>query len=274
MTEKNTNLYRITAPYRRTLGTLLFFCLLGTSLVTANISLGSSGFPSYHNSSKITSMPGITASNDGQREKDKFGIDMLYPTKNGGQEWFINMANPKSDGRFNPQDMITKNPDGSWKLTSNKVRMYVYTTNGFNPNQFTSVSGQSKVAARGFMSSSQDWRDVEITGYVKLNSFTHNDNFVWFSRGGKHTESDHCQGSAYKGNLFYLGETQFSKEQWHVSYAKSPTTIAASPLKGKWIGFKFVMYNFAQQDGKTAVKLGLGRTNCRFQVGFCARRRL
>ena len=105
------------------------------------------------------------------------------------------------------------------------------------------------------MGSPNDWRDVEITGYVKLNQFKENDNFVWYARGGRHTDSDECQGSAYKGNLFYHGETQFSKEQWHVSYAKSPTIKATNPLSGKWIGFKFVVYNFLTDTGKPAVKL-------------------
>ena len=186
---------------------------------------------------------------------DRFGVDMLYPTKTTGQEWHLNMENPISDGRFNPQDQITRNPDGSWKMRSDQVRMSVYTSNGYNPHQVTSDSGHSVVAARGFMGAPDDWRDVEITGFVKLNQFTENDNFVWYTRGGKHTDSDHCQGSAYKGNLFYHGETQFSKEQWHVSYAKSPTIKATNPLSSKWIGFKFVVYNFVTDTGKPAVKL-------------------
>ncbi len=186
---------------------------------------------------------------------DRFGVEMLYPTKAAGQEWYLDMVNPTSDGRFNPQDQITRNSDGSWKMRSDQVRMQVYTSNGYNSNQITSDSGLSKVATRGFMGSLKDWRDVEITGYVKLNQFSENDNFVWYTRGGRHTDSDHCQGSSYKGNLFYNGETQFSKEQWHVSYAKSPTIAATSPLSGKWIGFKFVVYNFVTNDGKPAVKL-------------------
>jgi hypothetical protein len=186
---------------------------------------------------------------------DRFGVEMLYPTKAAGQEWYLDMVNPTSDGRFNPQDQITRNSDGSWKMRSDQVRMQVYTSNGYNPHQITSDSGQSKVATRGFMGSLKDWRDVEITGYVKLNQFSENDNFVWYTRGGRHTDSDHCQGSSYKGNLFYHGETQFSKEQWHVSYEKSPTIAATSPLSGKWIGFKFVVYNFMTNDGKPAVKL-------------------
>ena len=122
------------------------------------------------------------------------------------------------------------NHDGSWKMKSNQVRMSVYTTNGYNPNQITAYSGQSKLAEQGYMGSPNDWRDIEVTGFVKLNAFTENDNFVWYSRGGKHANLDHCQGSAYKGNLFYTGQTQFSKEQWHVSYVKSPTISATGPL--------------------------------------------
>ena len=140
-------------------------------------------------------------------------------------------------------------------MKSNQVRMSVYTTNGYNPNQITAYSGQSKLAEQGYMGSTNDWRDIEVTGFVKLNAFTENDNFVWYSRGGKHTDSDHCQGSAYKGNLFYTGQTQFSKEQWHVNYVKSSTISATGPLLGKWIGFKFVMYNYLHQSGVTAVKL-------------------
>jgi hypothetical protein len=60
---------------------------------------------------------------------------MLYPTKHAGQEWYMNMENPTSDQRFNPQDHITRNHDGSWKMRSNQVRMSVYTANGYNPNQ-------------------------------------------------------------------------------------------------------------------------------------------
>ncbi len=209
------------------------------------------------NSINTTANTNITSNQDRQAllVRDKFGIEMLYPTKAGGEEWYMNMADPMSDLRFNPQDRITRNADGSWKIKSDQVRMYVSTSNGYNPNQITSDSGQSKVAARGFMGTPQDWRDVEITGYVKLNEFSENDNFVWYTRGGKHTESDPCQGSSYKGNLFYHGETQFAKEQWHVSYAKSPTIMATNRLDGKWVGFKFAMYNFVTSDGKSAVKL-------------------
>jgi hypothetical protein len=241
-------------------------CLLGQSAtIYAASNTTSSENASIYNKAKTTSdsiiekealTPAIFPKDQSvDMGVDKFGIDMLYPSKSGGEEWYMYMTDPKADPRFNPQDVITRNSDGSWKIKSEKVRMYVYTSKGYNPHQITSDSGLSQVATRGFMASPKDWRDVEITGYVKLNKFSENDNFVWYTRGGKHTDSDPCQGSSYKGNLFYHGETQFAKEQWHVSYAKSPTITATSPLEGKWVGFKFVMYNTITPEGKLAVKL-------------------
>jgi hypothetical protein len=51
---------------------------------------------------------------------DKFGIKKIYPTKSGGEEWFMDMTDGQ-DPRSKPPSM-TKNSDGSWKVTSTKVR--------------------------------------------------------------------------------------------------------------------------------------------------------
>ena len=156
---------------------------------------------------------------------DRFGVEMLYPTKAAGQEWYLDMVNPTSDGRFNPQDQLTRNSDGSWKMRSDQVRMQVYTSNGYNSNQITSDSGQSKVVKRGFMGSLKDWRDVEITGYVKLNQVSENR----FSASTAVTLFGSMPRLCMQGNLFYDGETQFRKNNG-ISYAKSPTITATSPL--------------------------------------------
>lgn len=179
-----------------------------------------------------------------EKDLDKFGIEMIYPTKTGGEQWFINMVNPVADGRFDPQDKITRNSDGSWKMKSDKVRMSVYTSRGYHLGDISKTQTHDELMKRGYMQSTSDWKNVEITGYVKLNSYTHNDNFVWYTRGGKHTDADPCEGAGYKGNLDYNGKVQFSKEQWHVSYVKSPYKQVMGSLQGKWIGFKFVEYNF------------------------------
>ena len=51
---------------------------------------------------------------------DKFGIKKIYPTKSVGgktEKWDMNMDNPTNDARTSPPSM-TKNSDGSWKVTS------------------------------------------------------------------------------------------------------------------------------------------------------------
>jgi hypothetical protein len=183
---------------------------------------------------------------------DKFGIRKLYATKSGGQEWYINMPSPTSDPRFNPQSTITKNADGSWKITSTKVRLNVYTSTGYDQSKIATYN-QQLLQSKGYMQAANDWRNVEMTGYVKVNARSTDDDYAWYNRGGRHTDSVPCEGTGYKGDLYYSGKTRFAKEQWHVSYVFSPTDPATSSLLGKWVGFKFVVYNFVQ-NGKTVVK--------------------
>jgi hypothetical protein len=184
---------------------------------------------------------------------DKFGVRMLYPTKQGGEEWFIDMENPTNDGRFDPKASITKNPDGSWKMPSDKVRMNVFTSTGYDQNKIPSTN-HAQLSSKGYMLSPNDWKEVEITGYVKVNSISADDNFAWYARGGKHGDSDSCEGVSYKGDLFYGGKAQVAKEQLHVNYDKSEEKQVTDSIQGKWIGFKFVMYN-VEQNGKTTVRM-------------------
>ena len=104
------------------------------------------------------------------------------------------------------------------------------------------------------MQSTNDWKNVEMTGYVKVNSFKGDDNFAWYNRGGRHTDTEPCEGTGYKGGLYYSGKTRFAKEQWHVSYVFSPTIPATSSIEDRWVGFKYVVYN-VQEDGRTVVKM-------------------
>ena len=42
----------------------------------------------------------------------KFKMKQIYPTRQDGREWFINLDNPTSDGIFDHQSIITRQPDG------------------------------------------------------------------------------------------------------------------------------------------------------------------
>ncbi|MFP2931632.1 discoidin domain-containing protein [Pyxidicoccus sp. 3LG] len=185
---------------------------------------------------------------------DKFGVKMLYPTKAGGETWTLADA-ATSDKRFDPQDTITKNSDGSWKMKSDQVRMSVFTSTGYSASKIPTYD-RDVLASRGYMQAANDWKNVEMTGFVKLNKASDgSDNFDWYARGGKHND-DHegCEGSSYKGGLHYDGRARWQKETWHVSYEQADYKPATTKLMGRWVGFKAVMRNILV-NGKEAVKL-------------------
>ena len=187
---------------------------------------------------------------------DKFGIKKIYNTKSSGEEWYMDMNNPNGDNRFNPQNSISKNSDGSWKMKSSQVRMGVYTSSGYSSSKIPTLD-HSKIASKGYMLAPNDWKNIEMTMYAKVNKAGSDDNFAPYNRGGRHTgggSPEGCEGSAYKGDLFFSGKVRFAKEQWHVSYVFTNYETPTSSIKGKWVGFKFVVYNFQDSNGKTAVK--------------------
>lgn len=106
------------------------------------------------------------------------------------------------------------------------------------------------------MQSPNDWKDIEMTGYVKFNKGDTSDGFTWYARGGHHTGAGFpqgCEGSSIKEELDFAGTTRFEKEQWHVHYVFTPHKPATDSIQGKWVGYKAVMYN-VDQIGTTAVK--------------------
>jgi hypothetical protein len=184
---------------------------------------------------------------------DPFGIRKIYPTKAGGEEWFMDMTDGQ-DARSRPPSM-TKNPDGSFKVTSSQVRYGVFTGSGYQPERV--VLDHGILAQRGYMQSTNDWKNVELTGYVKVNSGQSGENFAWYARGGRHTGSGNpegCEGSAYKPDLYYDGRVRFSKEQWHVSYDFTDHKRPMSSIEDRWVGFKGIMWNM-EQNGETVVKM-------------------
>jgi hypothetical protein len=208
----------------------------------------------------------IIVSNATSGTLDPFGIREIYPTKLNGEQWFMNMNDPNHDNRTEPQTTLTKNPDGSWKVQSTKVRFNVFTSSGYHHELITTLN-QTQLAAKGYMQSPNDWKNVEMTGYLKLNAQGGDTtgasgsllggHYTFYTRGGHHTGSGApagCEATSYHGTWDYPGTTRFEKEQWHVSYAFTPHKPATGSVIGKWVGFKTIMYNL-QQNGKTVVKL-------------------
>ncbi len=214
--------------------------------------------------------------------EDIFGIEEIYPTKKGGEKWHMDMINPLSDNRFdpynllamedrNPQDpplfKIIRNEDNSWKMIPltdySSIRMNILTDDGYDRNKIETFD-HSKLAEKGYIQSQRDWKNIEMTGYIKLNEPKTDKKdglFQWYNRGGIHDKpsdliSKKCEGVGYKGNLFFDGKNRFAKEQWHVSYEflDKKDGTEEGYLNQRWIGFKFIVYNI-ETNSHTFVKM-------------------
>lgn len=76
--------------------------------------------------------------------------------------------------------------------------------------------------ARGFWFEPSDWKNVEITGYFKLNESV-DDEYSTYSRSIWHNRTHNgCGGSDYKPKLHFDGSVTFDKEEWHVRYSDQP----------------------------------------------------
>lgn len=196
---------------------------------------------------------------------DKFGIREIYQTKNvggTGQEWYFNTYNPGNDPRTGGENPYTKfvqkNPDGSWKVTSIEVRYGILTSSGYHPKVITTLN-QMQLATKGYMQSPNDWKNVEMTGYFKVNHFTsstHNGaaHIELLARGGRNTNElpKQCEATTYHSNTYETGRVKFEKDLMHtIGYTtKDPEKEQAIPkLDGKWAGIKAVFYNLSNGKG-------------------------
>ena len=184
---------------------------------------------------------------------DKFGIKKIYPTSEGGREWFVNMYNPFADNLFYStfHRNITRQDDGSWRIGGSAVRLNVITPPG-----------------------SKLWKNIEITGYAKIvgtvsSSANNNNNkgsedeeesqnyskdLSWRGRGGRHNSKNPCEGTALIGTIDIDGNVRWQKEIWHTggyTYARTTYNVTNSILD-RWIGWKVVMYNI---NNDAAVKM-------------------
>jgi hypothetical protein len=187
-------------------------------------------------------------------QTDKFGIQKIYQTKENGEEWYMNMNNPFADSRFTSYATLTPNGDDSWRITDTKVRLDVATSSGFHPERIDTYD-HGELARKGYMQDPNDWKNVEITGFVRVNHATvDDDSLSWYARGGRHTDSVPCEGSSYKNDLYYSGRMRVAKEQWHEGgYTFSEFSKGTSSLYDRWIGFKTVIYNTSEDSDSSVV---------------------
>ncbi len=108
-------------------------------------------------------------------------------------------------------------------MTSTEVRFGVYTSSGYQPDKISTLN-QQQLASKGYMQLANDWKNVEMTGYFKINSFTdsiHNGppHIELLARGGIHTNSIPCEGTSYhwigiKAIFYNKNDGKVNLEQW------------------------------------------------------------
>jgi hypothetical protein len=197
------------------------------------------------------------------------GVKMIYPTVAGGESWYFNPANP-NDGQFERNGAeISKNSDGtSWNLKPGTTRMLAFTKSSGLPSDEVRSSlptyDYSRLAQTGYFYKPTDWKNMEITIYVKvLSTSGGGDEISLVSRSVRHSTNvqEGCGGSSYHNNIdFTNGKFKFKKEMWHVDYDIKPYSgITIGSTMNKWIGFKGVVYNLP--DGSVKLESYVDKNN-------------
>ena len=133
------------------------------------------------------------------------------------------MDNPNNDSRTDPQTILIKNNDtnlgaNSWKVQNTEVRYDVFTSSGYKPQLITTLN-QTELTKKGYIQSPNDWKNVEMTGYFKINGFTNSDkngpaHIELVERGGKNTDNNNlikglskqCEATTYHSNIYETGK--------------------------------------------------------------------
>jgi hypothetical protein len=206
----------------------------------------------------------ISVNSSSSTVTDQFGITELYPSKTNGEHYTMNMQSESNDPQFDPNgSTMTKNSDGSYKVQSSQVRLQIFPSTGFHENQIKTLD-QGQLAAQGYMQSPNDWKNVEITGYLKPNHFTTSStngaaHIEFVARGARNTNDNYlvgspplsaqCEATTYHSNTYMTGRVKFEKDLMHTAGytadSQDPQILSAVNMAtGKWVGIKAVYYNF------------------------------
>jgi hypothetical protein len=168
---------------------------------------------------------------------DKFGIDELYPTADGGPVWFLDNEDPEDDDNF----LMTSAED---------IKLHDEDSGAFKLNAET---GTQKHGVRIHADSPDDeWKNVEMTGYFKLEDG--NDQFTEIARQGPtYNDDGGCGAYGYYGLLSANGDAYFKKKLFHHGGYTDRTAVeegVVDDLDDRWVGIKLVVYDLDDDEVK------------------------
>src|ERR671916_345935 len=170
-------------------------------------------------------------------DPDKFGIEQLYPTTDGGPVWFLNNEQPEADDNF----LMT---------SANDIELEEEGSDSF---ALDAETGTEKHGVRLHADSPDgEWKNVEMTGYFKLHEG--NDQFTLIARQGPtYNDNGGCGAYGYYGMLSATGDAYFKKKLFHHGGYTDRTEVrkgVVGDLNDRWGGIKMIAYNLDGGDVK------------------------
>jgi hypothetical protein len=188
---------------------------------------------------------------------DPFGVKKIYPTATNGFENYLPTTPAVDTANWAPIPSagITSNADGSFRMTTTTpttthntmVRLNMFQRNGYvSATAAANAQDHAQLHSQQWMQDANDFKNVEITAYYKINNAgSGTGNFEFTARGGRHVDPQpNAEGTALRAHLSVSGNLQFLKEQYHSSVISDPViTGVTSSLVGRWVGMKYVVAN-------------------------------
>ena len=194
------------------------------------------------------------------------GVQMINPNAIGGEFWYLS-TEPAADVRFNSPVRLEGNYTDGFTCPIDPALLTIETSVGYDIGSVNKTVNHSFLESVGFMYRSNDWRDVEMTGYFDCRNVTDpNARIQLFARSAELNEQKTwCPGSFYMGELAMDGRFRWVKGQYYLSADNKDWVNAAdvglsSDLTTRtigWFGIKIVMTNIDIGEGKQGVKLKL-----------------
>src|SRR5215207_999036 len=170
---------------------------------------------------------------------DKFGIEQLYPTADNGPVWFLNNTEPEDDDNF----LMTSHEEIDLEDEEEVSGAF----------ELDAETGTQEHGVRIHADSPDgEWKNVEMTGYFKLEDG--NDQFTLVARQGPtYNDDGGCGAYGYYGMLSATGDAFFKKKLFHHGGYTDRTAVeenVVDDLDDRWVGIKLVTYDLDDDEVK------------------------
>ena len=187
---------------------------------------------------------------------DIFGVKQIYPTTEGGNEWFLDDA-PEMDGQLISEEVTIQNATGYFRVTNPPTPEFLISVTSASGIPTTDCDlDHSELADRGYRSSQDDWRNHEQTVFLYFQDVSDSVDFqILRGRSNARTDTeadDCCERVRYNLRIYHAesgsdaGKVQFSKHvAGVVSLCPEVVQTVVPNFYRRWVGHKFIIYNLA-----------------------------